>query len=337
MKKYNKNMDLFKFIKTPDSKFFIISTILLVSVYFLYFYDVNSPKAEIEDVENFDGRYKNLCVDTKTNVYNMNLSNLSGNPSNNIFQYDTSDCMAKCISHDCHAYLINEVSGNPYNCYLYKGTLDASGNDPNLDVSINCQSRILPEDLGYVYNGYGYVNTNYFRDNKDNFKHIDAGLKYGNVLNNKFKYLDTTYNNIKKYNNYSALGLVPIISSINDWLQDAACFFKIDYNSLKSRIDVDIFDTHVDVNRDSSNNIFLKNTYKSSAKNKSLDANEESTMKRYNTNYLIYIILAFIMVISIILLIIYKFVPDIISDSLMISYFVGIVCLLAFLQYFLKI
>ena len=81
----------------------------------------------------------------------------------------------------------------------------------------------------------------------------------------------------------------------------------------------------------------LKKFYKLDTENQTLDSKMDNDTLEFDRKYLIYTILVFIMIITIILLVLYKFVPDLIPDSKMVIYFVGITLLIYFLHYYLKI
>ena len=57
----------------------------------------------------------------------------------------------------------------------------------------------------------------------------------------------------------------------------------------------------------------------------------------YNRKYLMYSVLAIIMIITVIIFVIYKFIPDFISEKVIYIYFIGILLLLFFIHFYFKI
>jgi hypothetical protein len=53
--------------------------------------------------------------------------------------------------------------------------------------------------------------------------------------------------------------------------------------------------------------------------------------------YFVYTILCILMILSMIILIIFKMAPDLISDKIVVSYFIGVLLLLFFIHYYLRV
>ena len=70
--------------------------------------------------------------------------------------------------------------------------------------------------------------------------------------------------------------------------------------------------------------------------NNNNDAKLESSDLEYNRRFLVYIILSFLLVITILILIFYIFAPKIISNLFMFFYFIGIILLTFFVHLILK-
>lgn len=337
MKKYNSN----------NIKNIILIALICLSIYFLYFYDSDlnieshiKRKDNYENIENFDTKYKNLCKDRPTHFYNIDQSKMGVNMGEVGFVYkptsDTSDCNYQCDICNCNIYM-KDKSGN---CYIYNAS--NSDNDTNMDISVNCNSKILPPELNMVYNGQGYVNTDYFKNNSENFKYIDAYLKQANLLKDKYNEIGKQIGYLKAKNaSYANIdtNITNIMFSINSFGKKLADYLGVDTSKFISIVPLD-FDK---IYRGEPNNEVIKKdnqlrkVNRASKKNIDLNANEENSVKKYNSNYLIYSVLAFVMIITILLLIIYKFVPDVISDTTMGVYFAGILAMLLFLHYYLKI
>ena len=128
------------------------------------------------------------------------------------------------------------------------------------------------------------------------------------------KYLDISMGNL-----FSTLSI-----GLNTFNKDAKTM-KFDPNT-----------DNLDEKRDISINP-LFNTFKDL--NKSLinvDGNQEFNELEYNRRYLVYSILLFLSVISIIILLLHKFVPNLISNITLMAYFIGIILIISFIHFILK-
>tara|TARA_B110000483_G_C18168072_1_gene532187 strand:+ start:44 stop:1342 length:1299 start_codon:yes stop_codon:yes gene_type:complete len=76
---------------------------------------------------------------------------------------------------------------------------------------------------------------------------------------------------------------------------------------------------------------------KFSETSKYLDAKMINDTLEYNRKYLVYTILSILMVISAIFVVVYKFVPNLISDYVVFSYFIGVLVLLFFIHNYFKV
>ena len=321
-----------KLSKLSNNKFIKIMLITLViglSIYLLYFNDkifIQDPTS-LNVVENFDvAKYVDICKTRKTNFYNFD------SPNTEFFhEYDLSNCELKCDETNCHAFIMRDIS----KCFTYKGTLDSSGIDRNnVSVEVNCESTILPRDQG-TYNGYGYINKKYFEDNKSKFTYKDVYLEESNKFIDKLKTMNSKYDDLyngrnnytQKVNAINAEG-----TSMGSWIANFGNLIGFDSANLFTINNNDLFDLNYNVDEDPKQ-IKLKEVYNASQKIATLEYKENDINKRGLSKHLFYIILAFIMVITIILLVLYKFSNNVISDGFMIFYFIVIVTLFAFIQY----
>ena len=83
--------------------------------------------------------------------------------------------------------------------------------------------------------------------------------------------------------------------------------------------------------------ISLFNTFKDLNKTiTNIDGKQEFTELEYNRRYLVYTVLLFLMVISIIILLLHKFIPNLISNITLMAYFIGVILIISFIHFLLK-
>lgn len=336
--------------KNKSIKFILITTLIALSVYLLYFNDkifvqdaiVNSLNEETNDkesiIENFNvAKYVDICKNRKTNFYNVSLP--TGITLNTI---ETSNCELKCDEEDCDAFIMQDIiESENQKCITYKGNVDSSGIDQNdISINVNCNSTILPEDKYGTYIGYGYINKKYFENNKkDKFKYADAYLEESNKFINILKTMNSKYDDLKNADsNYREKtdAINDEASNIGAWIANFATSIGFDSSKLFTVNNNNFMDLNYDITKDPKQ-IALKDIYNASQRSRTLEYKEKDINKSGISNYLFYIILAFVMVITIILLILYKLNNNIISNGFMTIYFIIIVSIFAFIQYGLKI
>ena len=338
--KSKSNLSNNKFIKIS-----IITLVLGLSIYLLYFNDkifIQDPNSLNVVVENFNvEKYVDICKNRKTNFYNFSSTNTT------LFnKHDSSNCELICDQNNCHAFIMNDTTRNK--CLIYKGNLDSSGIDRNhVSVDVNCESKILPVHKG-TYNGYGFINKKYFEDNKSKFKYKDAYLEDASSILYDLKKIKEereklksfiinaqtlpTYNRLRNTLNSYYTGLLDKINNINN----------SNFNNSKNILFTDF------LNKDSNNVLIpeernmaflndVNNKDKTNVISYNLDSKIDSVEKKYTTKYIQYLLLAFIMVITIILLILYKFSNDIINEKVLILYTIFITFTLLFLHHYIKI
>ena len=336
-------------MKNYNKKIFnygIITVILFLSIYFLYFYE-NTNSSIIK--ENFNNSYINICKDKPTHFYNMPTSNT--NLINDVTDIRNSqDCRKACDdTSNCSLYFMKIAPGSKLsdvgyndisNCYIYKGNLDSSRIDKNnIDININCINNTLPNTGDTVYNGYGYVNTQYFKDNKDKFDYIDYYLDEANNFINKIKDINEEKKRVfdsdksrdtlqYKYDNFTK-----DVDNLNQHLNiDKNKLNSIYITNEDSVLSSDIY--NIPFNDTSYNLIdYIDKNYKNIKQNDFLKQKIDNTNKKNTTIFIIYIILLIIMIITILLLLLYKLAPKYINDLVIISYFIGIIFLLLFLKF----
>lgn len=328
------------------------TSIIVINIYLISIANYNSLglvsySEHNSIIENFDvEKYVDICKNRKTNFYDLTPSKLT-NASDVL---NNSACELACDNAQCDIFLLQDISNSTRKkCSLYKD-LNALY---DISLTVNCESTILPPNDYGVYNGYGFVNKNYFQDNKAGFKYIDRyleeteliidDLSYIGYLTKKANSLDLT--NISNKNVYDYIedqkirAYNTILNSINDVNSSL-------FNSSKNILFTDLFN-HTLSHNEISNNVLIAKTRDLSFielinnsgtinANSELLKNRQSTLLT-NSNSInsIYLILFIIMVLTLILLILYN--TNIIGEFVLLSYFVFIIILILFINNIVKI
>ena len=308
-------------------KLFILLIILSIPISVLYL-DLNITETRLK--ENLTNKYINICNSKPTQFYDMNPSTLE---PDNVFQIteDSSSCKYMCDINDCDMYLINNNE-----CKIYNNLQDKLNN-----IKLNCNSKILPIDTEHVYNGYGYVNSRYFKANKeDKFEYIDYLLDKANDLKGNYHRINKELSRI--------IGTTHDRTELQDLYRDTskktgeiAKHLELSKNTLYSNLvggefSVDENDNIKIGNKDISF-VGLLNDFDQIANERiSLNSKVNDTLLQFNSKYLIYTIMIILTIITAILLTIYKMNPDSISDTKMGIYFVGVLLLLFFIHNYFK-
>jgi hypothetical protein len=330
------------------------TSIIVINIYLLSIANYNSlglvNKSEVNSIiENFDvEKYVDLCKNRKTNFYDLTPSKLTNarDVSSN------SDCELACDDAQCDIFLLQDISNSTRKkCSLYK--------DPNLNplydisLTLNCESNILPPNDYGVYNGYGFVNKNYFEDKKSGFQYIDRyleeteliidDLSYIGYLNKKANSLDLTNISNKNFYDFIEDQKIGVYNTILNSINDVNSRL---FNNSKNILFTDLFN-HSLSHSEISNNVLIPKTRDLSFielinNSGTINANSELLKNRQNTlltnsNSInsIYLILFIIMVLTLILLILYN--TNIIGEFVLLSYFVFIIILILFINNIVKI
>jgi len=344
-------------------KIFILVFILLACVYFLYFNNKilvqstiqNSLHNEDKDkdkeettmsnsIENFDVyRYVDVCKNRKTNFYDFKMGpSLSTLP---LFEIDTSNnCEKKCndTSH-CQFFTMKEDSTGVVDdkkCYLYIKELDPSYVDTSLmNIKVNCNSTLIPESSTSRYNGFGYINKKYFEHNKNKFSYKDVYLDKANELIPTLKANRTNLNALATSTPATHQQLTNNaqnhITTMGNWITSFGALIGFDTTKLSTINDeTDMFNDSILTNQKNKD---LKHLALISKETPELDNKLVDVKSSNYVNNLFYTILTFIMIITIILLVLYRLNTNaIISDRFMIIYFIAIVILFMFIRFILN-
>jgi hypothetical protein len=300
-------------------------------------------------IENFDvEKYIDLCKNRKTNFYDLTsskLTNASDVSSN-------SACELMCDEANCDIFLLKDISNSSRKkCSLFK--------DPNtnpiydISLTLNCESNILPPNDYGIYNGYGFVNKNYFEDNKSGFQYIDRyleeteliidDLSYIGYLNKKANSLDLTNISSKNLYDYIEDQKISVYNTILNSINDVNSRL---FNNSKNILFTDLFNhslTHGEIRdnvlipqtRDMSFINLINNSGTINAKSELLKNKQNTLLTNSNSINSIYLILFIIMVLTLILLILYN--TNIIGEFVLLSYFVFIIVLILFINNIVKI
>jgi hypothetical protein len=350
IKNYSNNFKHGKYVNP-----IIITLILGFSIYLLYFNDKiyvqdtitnslnennheNNHENSDQDyfIENFDvGKYVDVCKNRNTHIYNLG----AGQPYSN---KTITECEALCNDNSCNVFALNNSS-----CTTFKGTRTSTN-----PIKISCNSKPFSysEYGAGTYNGIGYINKNYFQYNKTDISYIDPYLiESTNVLADLYS-IEQNRNKIKDLDplspNYDASYHALTLETIN---KDKALYRKFDtlnrniFDSSRNVLYTDMYNNS-DISNTilaplSRNNDFLediKKKYNMVKNSDNLDGVLDAKSENFMVNNIRYLILAFIMVMTIIILILYKF-SIFINEKLLIAYIVIITFIVLIITHQLKL
>ena len=353
-------------------KFFVLAFIIVAAVYFLYFNDKilvqsivqnslqtkdeaeDGSEAEYGDAnksnirENFDvSKYVDICKNRKTRFYEFSsastplaVHSVSGTNNCENLCDTTPNCQFFTMKESDQEFAVQGL-GNTKTCYLYSRPLNSSNIDTNnMNIKVNCNSTILPTNISNDYNGFGYVNKKYFEHNKNKFTYKDAYLDEANKLITTIKANRSNLNALRSQNgeteNHAELtsNAEHYMSSMGSWITSFGGLIGFDTNKLTTlNNSTDLFNE--DILEDDKNKA-LKNLAAIANETPELENKLSDAKNRSYSNNLFYTILGFIMIITIILLILYKLNTNIISDRFMIVYFIVIVIIFMFIRFMLN-
>lgn len=331
-------------------------SIIVINIYLISIANYNSlgvvskNNSEVNSIiEYFDvEKYVDLCKNRKTNFYDLTPSKLT----NALDVLSNSDCELACDQAKCDIFLLKDISNSTRKkCSLYKDSNTNAIYD--ISLTLNCESNILPPNDYGLYNGYGFVNKNYFEDNKSGFQYIDRyleeteliidDLSYISYLNKKANSLDLTNISSKNLYDYIEDQKISVYNTILNSINDVNSRL---FNNSKNILFTDLFN-HSLSHSEISNNVLIPKTRDLSFielinNSGTINANSELLKNRQNTlltnsNSInsIYLILFIIMVLTLILLILYN--TNIIGEFVLLSYFVFIIVLILFINNIVKI
>ena len=315
-------------------KLSIICVLLFALIYILYIDNnlhENILSNNILNIKENFSNYVNVCKNGEVPQF-YNLISIGTTR----VTLDTASCSAFCDnSNNCIMYTLKDNE-----CKLY-GT--------QTDINVQCANSkdTIINESNYTYNGVGYVKNKYYDENASNFKHIDYILNKANTIKTSFNEVKSHIDNITYQDDKNA-EILNEYNNIHNVIKDISGYYKDDTNYINSYNNLFTFllpkselynIPELSMNfRDEKYN--FKDFYNSFDKlfksNNNNDAKIESSNLEYNRRYLVYISLSFLLVITLLLLIFYIFVPNIISNIFMFFYFIGIILLTFFVHLILK-
>ena len=326
------------------SKLLLIFFLFAIPIYILYFNESENSKSILnlnETLKESYTNYVNICKNGEIpEFYNISARSLF-----KTIPLNGSGCNYYCDLLDnssCDFFTID----NNNNCKLYSG-------DSTTKVHVNCASKyqngltnelnkIARPERSFFYDGEGFVKSKfYYTDGSNAFIYNDVILEKANKIKEdlmdiddkiledpienadkiRSKYIDIETNKISlaKYLNISMDNLFSTLT-----------------NDLKSIPKVSSKTTMFFNGKDISMNPLYK-TFKDLNKTlTNIDGTQEFNELEYNRRHLIYSVLLFLMVISIIILLLHKFIPNFISNITLMAYFIGVILIISFIHFLLK-
>lgn len=337
---------------------------------FFYLKNTNSSIKNNSNIDNFtNNNYINLCKNKTTYFYDFPIQTtgvtldyltISGSSQSK------TACEKKCNDNNCQIYIHNSSRNN---CYLYDFSNYSYIIPDSIDFSINCNDQYLPSSEYSSISGEGKINK-YLYDvsyNKDRFKHIDFMLNKANKIINQFNYIKQLRQNYKKpihkdvsnqfvnyiFDNYNDLhgnlnnlhGYLNLSTDHTNLIygDDISGYFT-GYPNIKNMYDNGNYNQYFNTRQNLTNIAYAPNNtnteelylnydiHKNSTNSNELQSKLEDNKIETKRNIMLYTILAIIMIISVIILLLYKFIPNIIPDYVIICYFIGILLLLYFIN-----
>jgi|688.fasta_scaffold117767_2 hypothetical protein len=374
--KFTNNFNLISTMKNVSNNFknskyinpAIIILIITFSIYLLYFNDKiyvqdtitnslnennntgnNDDTCENSDqdylVENFDvEKYVDVCKNRNTRIYNLGNTGVTSATitSSSSTPKAIDQCEKICNDNSCQVFTL---SGNV--CYTYKRTPPRSS-DP---IKISCDSKIFaPSDYNSgSYNGIGYINNSYFKNNKTDFSYIDPFLiESKNVLRQLYT-IDNSRNILMNYslsdfnNNYNRDSLAILTGEVDLFSKFTTLNTKL-FDISRNKLYTDKFNFSdaisesilAPVERDIPFMKDVDDKYNMVKKSDNLDGVLAVKSENFIVNNYRYLILTFIMVITIIMLVLYKS-SNFINEKILIAYIIIVTFIVLFITHQLKL
>ena len=321
------------------SKLLLIFFLFAIPIYILYFNESENSKSILnlnETLKESYTNYVNICKNgEKPEFYNISATSLLETIPLDV---DGSGCNYYCDLPDnsfCDFFTIDNS-----NCNLYSGNSSTA-------VSVNCANKYqnsLPNSDKIInnYNGEGFVKSKfYYTDGSNAFTYNDVILEKANTIKDdlmdidakmledpignagriRTKHIDiennkrslSTYLGINMDNLFSTLSLN--LKSVPQEISKTTMLFNGKDISMNP-----LFNMFKDLNKTLTN----------------IDGTQEFNELEYNRRHLVYSVLLFLMVISIIILLLHKFIPNFISNITLMAYFVGVILIISFIHFLLK-
>jgi hypothetical protein len=323
------------------SKLLLIFFLFAIPIYILYFNESENSKSILnlnETLKENYTNYVNICKNGEIpEFYNISATSLL-----KTIPLDGSGCNYYCDLLDNSLCDFFTIDNN--NCKLYSG-------DSTTRVVVNCANKYqnsLPNSDKIIsnYNGEGFVKSKfYYTDGSDAFTYNDDILEKANVIRDEMIDIQYLLNNrpdddsierkhllienikasLAKYLDISMGNLFSTLSiGLNTFNKDAKTMkFDPNTDNLDEKSDISInplFNMFKDLNKTLTN----------------IDGTQEFNELEYNRRHLVYSVLLFLSVISIIILLLHKFIPNFISNITLMAYFIGVILIISFIHFLLK-
>lgn len=309
------------------------------------FIDETLFKSENES-EGFSLHYKNLCGAKRSNFYDVKPGTVTGGEVRtfNIVK-DGSSCSYHCDQEKCDLYTLKNIDSaralgsdlpaNAKTCTTYKNL------DSELSVLVNCDNKILSDISGVSelselsYAGEGFVKPEFYEKNRASFQYKDYLLEKTNEIKSEYQEINSHIQNLGTGETLDT----SIYSVVNQKLIDMASYLDISRANLFSNLLpksslYNIEETSIKfLGQDISYINMLKKFNNLEKESIHLDGKDQHGDLEINREYLIYTIMLILTIITVLILLLYKLVPDLISDGKLFVYFIGIVILLLFIHF----
>ena len=315
-------------------KIFILSILIIIPVGILYFnlgedLFINI-KENLENRQIIDQHYVNICNPSKAKFYNLSPASLQPISIKSLVT-DISSCKYECDLLNCDLYLTqNDV------CKMYNLK---TGFDK---IQVNCNNNTLPSyETNYNYLGEGHVDKKFYNSNKNKFEHIDYLLDKANDVKTDYIAINDELNRLKGTSE-NRDDLKDMYDNVNSKLKNLADYLDLSRNSLYSNFVSNPYSMQAtDRIQLGDKNLsyigMLKEFDRFYDESRDLEGRITNDNLEYDRKYLVYTILTILMIISVIIFIVYKLLPDLLKDSFIISYFVGVLLLVYFIHNYFKV
>lgn len=329
------------------SKLLLIFFLFAIPIYILYFNESENSKSILnlnETLKESYTNYVNICKNGEIPEF-YNIQNADPTPVPNYYK-DGSGCNYYCNDNSlCDFFTIDNN-----NCNLYSGNSSTT-------VDVNCASKSqnnLPGKLktifdletqlpvNFDYDGKGYVKSKFYYTNGSNaFTYNDVILEKANKIKEDLMYIDDKMledpiGNTGRIRN-KHIDIDTNKRSLSNYL-DISMDNLFSILSINLKISPQEFSkTTMPFNgKDLSTNPIV-NAFKDLNKTlTNIDGTQEFNELEYNRRYLVYSVLLFLGVISIIILLLHKFIPNLISNITLMAYFIGVILIISFIHFLLK-
>lgn len=315
-------------------KIFILSILIIIPVGILYFNlgeDLfTNIKENLVNRPIIDQHYVNICNPSKAKFYNLSPASLQPISTKSLVT-DISSCKYECDLLNCDLYLTqNDI------CKMYDLK---TGFDK---IQVNCNNNTLPTyETNYNYLGEGHVDKKFYNSNKNKFEHIDYLLDKANDIKTDYIAINEELNDLKG-TSFKRDDLISMYDNVNSKLKNLAHHLDLSRNSLYSNFVSNPYSMQAtDRIKLGDKNLsyigMLKEFDRFYDESRDLEGRMTNDNLEYNRKYLVYSILTILMIISVIIFIVYKLLPDLFKDSFIISYFVGVLLLVFFIHNYFKV